>query len=119
MLEIFADLDVEGDEVKGADLSLLDDDGEIDMTKRLAQYPVVLEGAALAHEPHRLAFYLYELASDLHSQWNKGKDTPHLRFIRKDDRALTAARMALVAATADIIESGLKILGVTAPEEMR
>ena len=119
MLDVYGDLAIAGDEVKKADLSLLNDPGEIDMTKRLAQYPVVLEGAANAHEPHRLAFYLYELASDLHSQWNKGKDMPHLRFIRDDDRDLTAARMALVAATADIIKSGLKILGVSAPEEMR
>ena len=119
MAEIFSDLDVAGGEVRNADFSLLDDEGEIGMTKRLAQYPMVLEGAAIAHEPHRVAFYLYELASDLHSQWNKGKDKPHLRFIRDDDRALTAARMALVAATAEIIKSGLKILGVSAPEEMR
>jgi len=119
MAEIFSDMDIAGTEVRDADLSLLDDEGEIDMIKRLAQYPMVLEGAANAHEPHRVAFYLYELASDLHSQWNKGKDKPHLRFIRDDDRALTAARMALVAATAEIIKSGLKILGVSAPEEMR
>jgi len=119
MLETFPDMDIAGDEVHAADFGLLVDEGEINMAKRLAQYPVVLEAAAKAHEPHRVAFYLFELASDLHSQWNKGKDKPHLRFIRDDDRALTAARMALVAATAEIIKSGLKILGVSAPEEMR
>ena len=119
MREIFTDLDIAGQEVTKAEFALLNDPGEIDMIKRLAQYPMTLQGAANAHEPHRLAFYLYELASDLHSQWNKGKDMPQLRFIRGDDRDLTAARMALVAATADTIKSGLKILGVSAPEEMR
>ena len=119
MGDVFGDLDIAGQEVTKADFSLLDDPGEIHMIKRLAQYPMTLQGAANAHEPHRLAFYLYELASDLHSQWNKGKDMPQLRFIRDDNRDLTAARMALVAATADTIKSGLKILGVSAPEEMR
>ncbi len=119
MNEIFSDMDVAGDEVAMADLSVLDDPGELDILKRLAQYPGMLEGAAKAHEPHRLAFYLYELAADLHSQWNRGKESPQLRFIREDDRDLTAARMALVSGTAEILASGLKILGVTAPEEMR
>ena len=119
MLEVFPDLDIAGAEVLDADLALLNDPGEIDIMKRLAQYPGMLAGAAKAHEPHRLAFYLYELASALHSQWNRGKVTPHLRFIREGDRNLTAARMALVVATAEILASGLKILGVSAPQEMR
>ena len=65
-----------------ADLSILADPGEIDLIKRLAGFPRLIEGAASAHEPHRLAFYLYDLASALHSQWTRGNDSPHLRFIQ-------------------------------------
>jgi arginyl-tRNA synthetase len=78
-----------------------------------------LEGAALAHEPHRIAFYLYELASDFHAQWNRGKDTPHLRFIMQNDREVTLARLALVQGVVTVLASGLATLGVDAPEEMR
>ena len=87
--------------------------------RRLALYPRLLEAAALAHEPHRIAFYLYELASDFHSQWNKGKDTPHLRFIIANDPQMTVARLALVQGVVTVLASGLCILGVEAPEEMR
>ena len=87
--------------------------------KQLALFPRLAEGAALAHEPHRIAFYLYELASEFHAQWNRGKDQPHLRFIRDDDRDLTAARLALVEGTRRVLASGLAILGVEAPMEMR
>jgi arginyl-tRNA synthetase len=79
----------------------------------------VLESAAEAHEPHRIAFYLYELASELHGQWNRGKDLPQLRFINAADRSSTLARLALVHATKLVLASGLAILGVNAPEEMR
>jgi arginyl-tRNA synthetase len=87
--------------------------------RRLALYPRLLEGAALAHEPHRIAFYLYELASDFHAQWNRGKDTPHLRFIMQNDREMTLARLALVQSVVTVLASGLATLGVDAPEEMR
>jgi arginyl-tRNA synthetase len=106
-------------EVTGAKLSRLDHPGEIDLMRRLAEFPRIVEGAALAHEPHRIAFYLYELASDLHGLWNQGKDLPQLRFIREDDRELTAARVALISATANVLATGLSMLGVRAPEEMR
>ena len=87
--------------------------------RRLAEFPRLVEAAAQAHEPHRIAFYLYDVASDLHALWNAGKDMPQLRFIREDDRELTAARVALVSATANVLATGLTILGVHAPEEMR
>ena len=75
--------------------------------------------AALAHEPHRVAFYLYELASDFHAQWNRGKDSPHLRFIIQNDPLITLARLALVQGVITVLASGLAVLGVEAPEEMR
>jgi arginyl-tRNA synthetase len=106
-------------EMSGAPLERLEHPAELDLIRRLAEYPRLVEAAAAAHEPHRIAFYLYELASEIHGLWNQGKDMPQLRFIREDDRALTAARVALVAATAGVIASGLSILGVHAPEEMR
>jgi arginyl-tRNA synthetase len=102
-----------------APLDRLDDPGELALMRRLALYPRLLEGAALAHEPHRIAFYLYELASDFHAQWNRGKDTPHLRFIMQNDREVTLARLALVHGVVTVLASGLATLGVDAPEEMR
>ena len=79
----------------------------------------VIEAAAAAHEPHRIAFYLYELASDFHALWNKGTDTPYLRFIIENDPQMTVARLALVQGVVTVLASGLSILGVEAPEEMR
>ncbi|UMY16625.1 arginine--tRNA ligase [Methylobacterium organophilum] len=102
-----------------ADLSVLTDPGEVEMMRLIAQYPRVLESAAVAHEPHRIAFYLYELASSLHSFWNKGKDLPQLRIVNPTDRKSTRARLALVEALGGVLASGLSVLGVTAPEEMR
>jgi arginyl-tRNA synthetase len=102
-----------------APLDRLEDPGELSLMRRLALYPRLLEGAALAHEPHRIAFYLYELASDFHAQWNRGKDTPHLRFIMQNDREVTLARLALVHGVVTVLASGLATLGVDAPEEMR
>ncbi|WP_428030361.1 arginine--tRNA ligase [Ancylobacter sp.] len=100
-------------------LTRLDDEGEIGLARLIANYPRMVEQAASAREPHRVTFYLYDLASALHGQWSRGKDSPHLRFIIEDDRELTYARLALVHAVALIIASGLSILGVDAPEEMR
>jgi len=102
-----------------AQLDRLEDPGELSLMRRLALYPRLLEGAALAHEPHRIAFYLYELASDFHAQWNRGKDMPHLRFIMQNDRVITLARLALVHGVVTVLASGLATLGVDAPEEMR
>jgi arginyl-tRNA synthetase len=100
-------------------LDRLDDPGEAALMRRLALYPRLLEGAAAAHEPHRVAFYLYELASEFHAQWNRGKDTPHLRFIIQNDPVMTMARLALVQGVVTVLASGLGLLGVGAPEEMR
>jgi arginyl-tRNA synthetase len=97
----------------------LQDPAELALMRRLALYPRVVEGAALAHEPHRLAFYLYELASEFHAFWTRGNDTPHLRFIIRDDPQVTLARLALVQGIVTVLASGLAVLGVGAPQEMR
>ena len=101
-----------------APLQVLADQGEIGLIRKLAEYPRIIEQSALSHEPHRIAFYLYELASELHQQWNRGKELPQLRFIKHDDRDLTLGRLALLRAVALVLASGLAILGVEAPEEM-
>jgi arginyl-tRNA synthetase len=103
----------------GAEVERLMDSAELDLLKRLALYPRMIEGAAAAHEPHRIAFYLYDLASEFHALWNKGHDLPHLRFIIKDDAGITRARLAMVQAVVSVLASGLGILGVHAPEQMR
>jgi arginyl-tRNA synthetase len=97
----------------------LSDPAELSLIRRLAIFPRVVEAAALAHEPHRLAFYLYELASEFHTFWTRGNDMPHLRFIIRDDPQLTAARLALVQGIVTVLASGLASLGVGAPQEMR
>ncbi|MBI4273128.1 MAG: arginine--tRNA ligase, partial [Rhizobiales bacterium] len=100
-------------------LDRLTDAGEFALMRRIALFPRLVEAAAEAHEPHRVAFYLYELASEFHSQWSQGKDLPHLRFIIQDDPEMTLARLALVQGVVTILASGLALLGVGAPEEMR
>jgi arginyl-tRNA synthetase len=102
-----------------AALSRLDDAAEFALMRRIALYPRLVEAAAMAHEPHRLAFYLYELASDFHALWTKGNDAPHLRFIIQNDPELTMARLALVQGVVTVLASGLAMLGVGAPNEMR
>ncbi|RFC66373.1 arginine--tRNA ligase [Fulvimarina endophytica] len=102
-----------------ADLELLDDEGETALIRKLAEFPRVVQSAASAREPHRLAFYLYDLASAFHGQYNRGKDVPSLRFVNADARDSTHARLALVDAVASVIRSGLQIIGAEAPEEMR
>jgi arginyl-tRNA synthetase len=102
-----------------APLERLDDPGEGALMRRLALYPRLLEGAAATHEPHRIAFYLYELASEFHAQWNRGKDAPNLRFIIQNDPLVSMARLALVQGVVTVLASGLRLLGVEAPEEMR
>lgn len=102
-----------------APLDRLIADGEVSLMKRLALYPRLVESAAAAHEPHRVAFYLYELASEFHALWAQGTNAPHLRFIIPNDALITKARLALVQAVVSVIASGLALLGVSAPEEMR
>jgi arginyl-tRNA synthetase len=102
-----------------APLDRLDDTGELALMRRLALYPRLIESAAVAHEPHRIAFYLYDLASDFHAQWNRGKDASYLRFIIQNDPQITMARLALVQGVVTVLASGLGLLGVEAPDEMR
>ena len=101
-----------------ADLSLLDEE-ELGLVQRAAQYPRVLEGAALAHEPHRIAFYLYDLAAEFHALWNRGNDDPERRFLLERNPQLSRARLELALGIAQIIRSGLDLMGVAATEEMR
>ncbi len=103
----------------GAPLDRLDDAAELALMRRMALYPRLIEAAAAAHEPHRIAFYLYELASEFHALWNKGNDAPYLRFIIENDPLMTMARLVLVQGVVTVLASGLSILGVEAPEEMR
>jgi arginyl-tRNA synthetase len=102
-----------------ASLERLQDSGELGLMRKLALYPRLVESAAIAHEPHRIAFYLYDLASDFHAHWNRGTDLPHLRFIIQNDPEGTMARLALVQGVVTVLASGLHMLGVGAPEEMR
>jgi arginyl-tRNA synthetase len=102
-----------------APLERLTDSGELALMRRLALYPRLVEAAASAHEPHRIAFYLYDLASDFHAQWNRGKDASYLRFIIQNDPLMTTARLALVQGVVSVLASGLGMLGVEAPDEMR
>ena len=108
-----------GLDAAGADLARLRDPGELALIKLLAAWPRQIEVAAEAHEPHRLAFYLYDLAAAFHGQWNRGNDDPDLRFIVAGNAELTAARLALAQAVGLTVASGLEIFGVEAPEEMR
>jgi arginyl-tRNA synthetase len=117
--EPFPGLVAGGTALDDADLTALADPGELALLKKLAWYPELVAGAAQAREPHRLAFYLHELASMFHAHWSRGNDSPHLRFIQPDDVTVTRARLALVDAFAAVVASGLGILGVSAPDEMR
>jgi len=97
----------------------LTDPAELDLLRRLALYPRMIEAAAMAHEPHRIAFFLYDLASEFHALWTRGRDLPYLRFIINNDAGMTKARLALVQGVVSVLASGLAILGVHAPDEMR
>ncbi|MEJ2022016.1 MAG: DALR anticodon-binding domain-containing protein, partial [Maritimibacter sp.] len=98
---------------------LLSDEAEISVAKKLAEWPRLVEIAARGHEPHRIAFYLYDLASELHGLWNKGNENPALRFVQEGDSEATSAKIALPKAVSIVISAGLGILGVTPAEEMR
>jgi arginyl-tRNA synthetase len=100
-----------------ADLGLLDEE-ELALVKLAAQFPRIVEGAAQAHEPHRIAFYLFDLAAALHAQWNKGNDDPEKRFLMIQNPELTRARLELASAIRQIVKNGLGIMGVAAAEEM-
>ncbi len=114
-----AGIDVADGALAAADLGRLDHEAELQLARKIAEWPRLVEIAARTHEPHRIAFYLYDLASELHALWNRGNEIPALRFIQEGDPATSQAKIALARATAVVISSGLAILGVTPAEEMR
>jgi arginyl-tRNA synthetase len=100
-------------------LDSLQDEAELALIRRLANWPRTVQSAAIAKEPHRIAFFLYDLAGDFHMLWNRGRDDTTLRFLQSDHPQETRAKLALVAATAIVIRSGLAVMGVEPVEEMR
>ncbi len=121
--EVIPDLPEEADArsafLGDAAVERLTDPSELDLLRRLALYPRMIEAASVAHEPHRIAFYLYDLASEFHGLWTRGRDLPYLRFIINNDAEITKARLALVQGVVSVLASGLAVLGVHAPDEMR
>jgi arginyl-tRNA synthetase len=116
--EAFPDLDIASVDL-GSYVGRLVDENDLQIVAKLAEYPRMIESAASSHEPHRIAFYLYDLASAFHSHWNKGKDFSELRFLNVNDRDLTLARLGMVQAVASVLKSGLTLTGTDAPLEMR
>ena len=118
-VDVFPDMEITAESLAKADLSLIVDESELALVGKVAEFPRVVEAATAGQEPHRIAFYLYDLASAFHSHWNKGRDMPELRFVNDKNRELTLARMGLVHAVACVLKSGLAITGTDAPLEMR
>jgi len=116
-----ADEGIKTDDValSGVNVSPLGHPSEVGLVQKLGEWPRIVSAAATSHEPHRIAFYLYDLASEFHALWNKGNEVPEIRFLRDDDKNGTIARIALIRAVAVVISSGLGILGVTPMREMR
>ncbi|MCD7061060.1 arginine--tRNA ligase [Pelagibacterium xiamenense] len=112
------ELDVSPEALLEADLGLLSSSDEIELMRMIGSWPRQVAAAARAHEPHRLAFYLHELAALLHAFWAKGKENPSLRFVNQDDPTLTVARLALVDGVRQVLVNGLGLLGVSAPKEL-
>ncbi len=117
--EAYPDIALDDEALVQDDLELLEDAGELDMIRLLAGWPRLVESAAEAKEPHRIAFFLTDFAASFHGFWNRGNDNAKLRFIVHDDEALTRARVALARAAAIVIASGLAVMGVEPVEEMR
>ncbi|HEY0291460.1 MAG TPA: arginine--tRNA ligase [Hansschlegelia sp.] len=121
--EVFPDLPEQSAKrsafLENAAVERLTEPAELNLLRQLALYPRMVEAAAVAHEPHRIAFYLYDLASEFHALWTKGRDLPYLRFIITNDAEITKARLAMVQGVVSVLASGLAILGVQAPNEMR
>ncbi|MCA8884111.1 MAG: arginine--tRNA ligase, partial [Rhodobacteraceae bacterium] len=105
--------------LSGQDLAHVTHPSELSVIRKLAEWPRLVEIAAAGSEPHRVAFYLYDLASDFHALWNRGNDEPALRFLQEGDPVLTGAKIVLPRAVAVVISTGLGILGVTPLDEMR
>ncbi|TNM65030.1 arginine--tRNA ligase [Aliirhizobium smilacinae] len=116
--DAFPDLDFDSLDLAST-VGAISDPNELQLVAKLAEYPRIVESAALSQEPHRIAFYLYDLASFFHAHWNKGKEQPELRFVNDKNRELSIARLGLVRAVASVLRSGLGITGTAAPEEMR
>jgi arginyl-tRNA synthetase len=116
---IAANIAVDDKTLNSADLSALTDISEYKLASKLAEFPRLIEISARNNEPHRVAFYLYDLASEFHALWNKGNDHPDLRFLQESNVATSQSKIALIRATAVVISSGLGILGVTPAQEMR
>ncbi|WP_434712864.1 arginine--tRNA ligase [Rhizobium sp. YTUHZ045] len=116
--EAFPGLDVSPEDLAKA-VAGIEDPAELQLVAKLAEFPRIVEAAAQSQEPHRIAFYLYDLASAFHAHWNKGKDQPELRFVNDKNRESTIARLGLVYAVASVLKSGLAITGTAAPDEMR
>ena len=114
-----AKIPVDDATLAGADLSKLDHEAELAVLRKLAEWPRLVDTAARSNEPHRVAFYLYELASDFHSLWNRGHDVPTLRFLQEGDIEASQAKIALARSVAIVIAAGLGILGVNPAQEMR
>ena len=110
---------VEDAVLQAADLAGLTDAAELTLAAKLAEFPRLIEIAARSNEPHRIAFYLYDLASEFHALWNKGNEQPELRFLQEGNLATSQAKIALIRATAVVISNGLGILGVQPAQEMR
>jgi arginyl-tRNA synthetase len=116
---VFPGIDLSDGNLAGAALERLTDPDEIALIRALADWPRQVEAAAEAHEPHRIAFYLYDLASSFHALWTRGKEELSLRFVMPDDSGLTLARLALVRGVGLVIAGGLGVMGVEPVEEMR
>ena len=114
-----AEVPVDDADLRAADLAGLTDHAELALAAKLAEFPRLIEIAARSNEPHRIAFYLYDLASEFHALWNKGNEQPELRFLQEDNLAASQAKIALIRATAVVISNGLGILGVQPAQEMR
>jgi arginyl-tRNA synthetase len=116
--EAFPDLDVSPENLAQT-VAGIGDPAELQLVAKLAEFPRIVDAAAQSQEPHRVAFYLYDLASSFHAHWNKGKDQPELRFVNDKNRESSIARLGLVYAVASVLKSGLAITGTAAPDEMR
>ncbi|MBB4189930.1 arginyl-tRNA synthetase [Rhizobium aethiopicum] len=116
--EAFPGLDLSPEDLAKA-VAGIGDPAELQLVAKLAEFPRIVEAAAQSQEPHRIAFYLYDLASAFHAHWNKGKDQPELRFVNDKNRESSIARLGLVYAVASVLKSGLAITGTAAPDEMR
>ncbi|KZS51352.1 arginyl-tRNA synthetase [Rhizobium sp. BK077] len=116
--EAFPDLEVSPEDLAKT-VAGIGDPAELQLVAKLAEFPRIVEAAAQSQEPHRIAFYLYDVASSFHAHWNKGKDQPELRFVNDKNRESSIARLGLVYAVASVLKSGLAITGTAAPDEMR